>query len=217
MDKAHFRDWLMGQCVPPPAFAGHNRKDFSCLMVEMGFPTRTSAEVPTLVHATQDTTLLARTAYTCPQCQAKLSELPADCAVCGLKLVLSPHLARSFHHLFPVSAFSEVALEVSDPQQAEGGRTVPSTSSSDISTLQAGVVLDSSLSTSPTINCFACLRAFGSSLGDSSAVSSSNAANAKAGDETLRFQCPECQNFFCADCDALVHTDLNNCPGCLCR
>ena len=29
--------------------------------------------------------------------------------MCGLKLVLAPHLARSFHHLFPVPPFAEVA------------------------------------------------------------------------------------------------------------
>jgi len=28
--------------------------------------------------------------------------------VCGLSLVLSPHLARSYHHLFPVLPFAEV-------------------------------------------------------------------------------------------------------------
>ena len=36
----------------------------------------------------------------------------ADDAVCGLKLVLAPHLARSFHHLFPVPPFEEIAEEV---------------------------------------------------------------------------------------------------------
>ena len=31
-----------------------------------------------------------------------------SCHVCGLTLVSSPHLARSYHHLFPVPAFAEV-------------------------------------------------------------------------------------------------------------
>ena len=35
-------------------------------------------------------------------------ELPCSCHICGLTLVSSPHLARSYHHLFPVRAFSEV-------------------------------------------------------------------------------------------------------------
>lgn len=84
LDKPHFRDWLMGQCVPPPAH--RDRLDFKCEMVQMGFPTRTSADVPSIVHMSREKTALARTAYTCPQCQARNSELPADCAVCGLKL-----------------------------------------------------------------------------------------------------------------------------------
>lgn len=34
-----------------------------------------------------------------------------QCHVCGLSLVASPHLARSYHHLFPVKPFSEVPAE----------------------------------------------------------------------------------------------------------
>lgn len=40
-----------------------------------------------------------------------MSELPCECHVCGLTLVSSPHLARSYHHLFPVKGFGEVATE----------------------------------------------------------------------------------------------------------
>ncbi|CAB9496346.1 transcription factor IIH subunit 2 [Seminavis robusta] len=216
LDKAHFRDWLLGQCVPPPTMTDPERQDFACDMVQMGFPTRTSSEVPTLVHATQDTTLLARTAYTCPQCQAKLSELPADCAVCGLKLVLSPHLARSFHHLFPVAPFSEISLGASEIRKAALSSEVPSATPSGRVFNQGGIVLDSSLSTSPEVNCFACLRAFGGGEETNDAVSSAKVKKDEV-DETLRFQCPECLNFFCADCDAYMHESLHNCPGCLCR
>jgi transcription initiation factor TFIIH subunit 2 len=49
--------------------------------------------------------------YICPQCSAKICELPTDCDVCGLALVASPHLARSYHHLFPVKNFLEVKWE----------------------------------------------------------------------------------------------------------
>ena len=33
-------------------------------------------------------------------------ELPSQCNVCKLTLVSSPHLARSYHHLFPVPPFT---------------------------------------------------------------------------------------------------------------
>jgi transcription initiation factor TFIIH subunit 2 len=209
LDKAHFRDWMMGQCVPPPAY--RDRVEFSCEMVKMGFPPRSSVDVPTIVHATREKSLLARTAYTCPQCQAKNSELPTDCAVCGLKLVLAPHLARSFHHLFPVAPFVEVGLDASI-LQAQQAKVVPVVSSS------SGIVkpsttttdeIDSTLVISSEDDdkcCYACLRTLGASA-DSTA----------AGDELMRFQCPDCKNIYCVDCDSLLHQSLHNCPGCLSR
>ncbi|XP_054254244.1 general transcription factor IIH subunit 2-like protein isoform X3 [Indicator indicator] len=49
--------------------------------------------------------------YFCPQCRAKYCELPVECKICGLTLVSAPHLARSYHHLFPLDSFQEVSLE----------------------------------------------------------------------------------------------------------
>ncbi|XP_068846867.1 general transcription factor IIH subunit 2 isoform X4 [Capricornis sumatraensis] len=49
--------------------------------------------------------------YFCPQCRAKYCELPVECKICGLTLVSAPHLARSYHHLFPLDAFQEIPLE----------------------------------------------------------------------------------------------------------
>ncbi|XP_037536685.1 general transcription factor IIH subunit 2-like [Nematolebias whitei] len=49
--------------------------------------------------------------YFCPQCHAKYTELPVECKVCGLTLVSAPHLARSFHHLFPLKDFVESPVE----------------------------------------------------------------------------------------------------------
>lgn len=46
--------------------------------------------------------------YVCPRCKSKVCELPSDCDICGLTLVSSPHLARSYHHLFPVDNFDEI-------------------------------------------------------------------------------------------------------------
>ena len=217
LDKAHLRDWVLGQCVPPPALR-QQRLDFACEMVQMGFPTRSKADIPTLVHASRDTKLLARTAYTCPQCQAKVSELPTDCVVCGLKLVLSPHLARSFHHLFPVAPFNEIQSknigvgDVSAASSREVLSSKPSKSISSSTSSQRKVKLDSGLlvsSSDSEMNCNACLRLIG--------VSSSTAQDGTQGDgeESLRFQCPECKNVFCVDCDTFLHETLHNCPGCL--
>lgn len=56
--------------------------------------------------------------------------MPASCHTCGLTLVASPHLARSYHHLFPVAPFKEVppgelpALQV---RQGIGYKPIPYT------------------------------------------------------------------------------------------
>ena len=54
--------------------------------------------------------------FNCPRCKTNVAELPTECPVCRLTLVSSPHLARSYHHLFPVSPFEEV-----DSADAQGG------------------------------------------------------------------------------------------------
>lgn len=54
---------------------------------------------------------LKREGYLCPQCETKCCELPTECPVCGLTLVSSSHLARSYHHLFPLPAFEAVRLD----------------------------------------------------------------------------------------------------------
>lgn len=48
--------------------------------------------------------------YTCPQCESRVCHLPTSCPVCGLMLILSTHLARSYHHLAPLAAFQEVPI-----------------------------------------------------------------------------------------------------------
>lgn len=224
LEKAHFRDWLLEQCVPPPALKRQHEANNTCEMVPMGFPTRTKADIPTLVHASRDTKVLARTSFTCPQCHAKVSELPNDCVVCGMKLVLSSHLARSFHHLFPVAPFYEIA-----PDQVTSGTDVGAMSKKLPHSLR---VADPKQRTS----CFSCLRylgnggknhasseASGTSLAKTTSGKVSSAPPAATSsmvddkEEILRFQCPECKNVFCVDCDTFLHETLHNCPGCLVR
>ena len=60
MDGGHLRDLIMGQCVPPPAILSEqdqfNDADGNkcCEFVQMGFPIRESADVPSLIHVTRD-------------------------------------------------------------------------------------------------------------------------------------------------------------------
>ncbi|CAH2355501.1 general transcription and DNA repair factor IIH subunit Ssl1p [[Candida] railenensis] len=49
-------------------------------------------------------------AYECPQCSNKVCHLPTVCPVCDLMLILSTHLARSYHHLIPLIDYKEVPV-----------------------------------------------------------------------------------------------------------
>ncbi|XP_041957842.1 general transcription factor IIH subunit 2 [Alosa sapidissima] len=115
LDESHFRELLMLQVKPPPASSSSE-----CSLIRMGFPQHIIASTsdqearPSFSMAHLDSTGgpgLSLGGYYCPQCRAKYTELPVECRVCGLTLVSAPHLARSFHHLFPLDAFKESPLE----------------------------------------------------------------------------------------------------------
>ncbi len=72
----------------------------------MGFPQRSPEEASSAVFVGPDARLLPAS-YTCPRCRSRVAELPCECHTCGLTLISSPHLARSYHHLFPVPPFDE--------------------------------------------------------------------------------------------------------------
>lgn len=271
-----------------------------CEFVEMGFPSRESGDIPMLVHnsggssTTKDSGVgfainlataddrrtnrliqFARTGYVCPRCQSRCSDLPSDCAVCGLRLILAPHLARTFHHLFPVRPFEELDEAETigntynkhkngdgpkDSDTAINGKMgwdlQPTTSSSalftPITSISSSTVFTFVVSSStpqavdalsgqkPNLNpsstmitigpsimansgdcdrcCFGCLKIIGCKpINDTtngvSYISKEMMGNNEA---ILRFQCPDCHNVFCPDCDAFLHETLHNCPGCLC-
>ena len=115
LDDLHLRD-LLTQHLDPPASATNAESS----LIRMGFPSHAGREEEgggglglCLCHldttgagGDQDTSKKISTAgYLCPQCRAKYCELPVECRGCGLTLVSAPHLARSYHHLFPMPAF----------------------------------------------------------------------------------------------------------------
>jgi len=52
----------------------------------------------------------SRSGFGCPRCGCKVCCVPSDCPICQLTLISSSHLARSYHHLFPVSPFNLVTF-----------------------------------------------------------------------------------------------------------
>ena len=115
LDETHFKDQLFQHIEPLQAT---NTQE--CSLIKMGFPHGVIQDVSSKkdqsmmslcmchLEGNSENRNLSITGYYCPQCQAKYCELPVECVVCGLTLVLAPHLARSYHHLFPILNFIEV-------------------------------------------------------------------------------------------------------------
>jgi len=107
LNEGHYKD-LLFDIVPPPAMTEAMRLKYGASMILMGFPTRVQETSPSIC---SDHQKLTKGGYLCPRCGCKVCDLPADCPVCSLTLVSSPHLARSYHHLFPVLNFNEVVWQ----------------------------------------------------------------------------------------------------------
>jgi transcription initiation factor TFIIH subunit 2 len=117
LDETHFKDQLFQHIEPLQSTANQE-----CSLIKMGFPhgliqqEGNKKEAPMMSMCmchldSNDKSKLSTNGYFCPQCQAKYCELPVECVICGLTLVLAPHLARSYHHLFPIENFTEVPNE----------------------------------------------------------------------------------------------------------
>ncbi|KAJ2682710.1 hypothetical protein GGH99_004630 [Coemansia sp. RSA 1285] len=202
------RDALFDHVAPPPVVSARSTAD----MIQMGFPIKASyAPVPTpcVCHH-----VLSFSGYICPRCRSKVCSLPTDCDVCGLPLVSAPHLARSYHHMFPEENYEEEA-EKKQEAEAEAVET------------ESKVAAESGDSA-----CYGC----GAHWIDSAAIqqhqqeqqvhreeelmasasaASTAAAGSGSGSGSGRFRCPRCKHQFCLDCDVFVHDTLHNCPGCV--
>ena len=113
MNEGHFKD-LLFELVPPPAqrtlssshAPGTGSNNLATDLMMMGFPTRLPDASPLSFCVCHNE--LKSEGFLCPRCQAKICDIPTDCDICGLMIVSSPHLARSYHHLFPVKAYEAV-------------------------------------------------------------------------------------------------------------
>uniref|UniRef100_A0A2P2J5H5 General transcription factor IIH subunit n=2 Tax=Rhizophora mucronata TaxID=61149 RepID=A0A2P2J5H5_RHIMU len=102
LDEAHLKDLILEHAPPPPAIA-----EFAVAnLIKMGFPQRAAEGSISICSCHKEAKI--GEGYICPRCKARVCELPTECRVCGLTLVSSPHLARSYHHLFPIAPFDEV-------------------------------------------------------------------------------------------------------------
>ena len=124
LDDCHFKDLLQTHLEPPPSSTSAEAS-----LIKMGFPCHSGQQSDQSGSADQarsglgmclchqdlqdqgvdSGSRLSVSGFLCPQCNAKYCELPVECRICGLMLVSAPHLARSYHHLFPLPTFKEAS------------------------------------------------------------------------------------------------------------
>lgn len=102
LDESHLKELMLDHAPPPPAIADYAISN----LIKMGFPQRSAEGVIAICSCHKEAKVGG---YSCPRCKARVCDLPTECRICGLTLVSSPHLARSYHHLFPITPFNEVA------------------------------------------------------------------------------------------------------------
>ncbi|EEP79229.1 suppressor of stem-loop protein 1 [Uncinocarpus reesii 1704] len=102
LNEQHFRELMMETTTPPVTYS---KKQAANSLLMMGFPSRTVEPAPSMCACHS---MPSRGGYLCSRCGSKVCTLPAECPACGLTLILSTHLARSYHHLFPLINWIEV-------------------------------------------------------------------------------------------------------------
>ncbi|XP_050666163.1 general transcription factor IIH subunit 2 isoform X10 [Leptidea sinapis] len=117
LDDVHYRSLLLEHTSPPP-----RARALDAGLVKMGFPhtqppsteadaTNTDPPITVCMCHVEEGEGVGGDGHLCPQCRSKYCSLPVQCRTCGLTLASAPHLARSYHHLFPVEPFEELKNE----------------------------------------------------------------------------------------------------------
>lgn len=113
LDDTHYRELIMRATTPPPTASNASSSSSNgapeiggSSLLPMGFPSRITSSEASLCACHSKPTVGG---YLCSRCSSKVCALPSKCPVCGLTLILSTHLARSYHHLFPLKNWKEVS------------------------------------------------------------------------------------------------------------
>lgn len=196
LHEQHYRDLLMA-ATTPPATRAEEQSNASLLM--MGFPSRALAAGDS-IHYCACHSRPTREGYLCTRCGARVCRLPAECPGCSLTLILSTHLARSYHHLFPLRNWVEVSWAEASARRSRACYSCMAP----FPEVPAHVNKPRRLGTDKATG-------GGGGKGAGAVV----AARAIEGlSESGRYACAVCNSHFCIDCDLLAHEVLHNCPGC---
>jgi transcription initiation factor TFIIH subunit 2 len=190
LHEQHFRELFLAATTPPvsrPAADTQPDGTGGASLLMMGFPSRAlSAKDQMSLCACHNRP--GREGYACTRCHAKVCRLPAECPACGLTLILSTHLARSYHHLFPLRNWVEVPWTQAHKSVACYSCLTPFPSESRA-------------------------RHKGKAKAGTAAAEATEVT--KGVSESGRYACQVCGNHFCIDCDVFAHEVIHNCPGCL--
>ena len=125
LNEDHYKELLMKH-VPPRVVTetpSTSREEKKNDLLVMGFPRRIPFHAPPSFCACHGRPMTgtkglsfsdrgsAPVGYTCPRCSSRVCQVPTDCPTCGITVIMSTHLARSYHHLFPVQNYEPVAWE----------------------------------------------------------------------------------------------------------
>ena len=222
MDSTHFKDCFLSSVIPPPELnteGTENNKSKYMDMVLMGFPTRVieKAKEPALFTWDMNNLVLSRVAFKCPRCRSRVLDLPTDCSLCNLPLIFSSHIARSYHHLFPIEPYEDYAtlqkkLQIKEnPESSLLNHDDEEDKDIEPESKKAKLAIKENDHDSVTTKwknttkikpkrfyCSSCLAP----------LSLDAAGNPKGSG------CKHCHNLYCLDCDLYIHDSLYNCPGC---
>ena len=208
LNESHYRELLMRATTPPTTpYSTAEDSGIRSSLLMMGFPSRIVDPNPTLCACHSRAT---RGGYLCSRCSNKVCSLPTQCPACGLTLILSTHLARSYHHLFPLSNWRDVSwarASISGQKGCFGCQTPFPERPGPLrrQSTYGGQNHDRML--------FATSR---SQVHPAKAPHTAHANNDGVS-ESGRYECATCERFFCIDCDVFAHEVVHNCPGCQCR
>lgn len=208
LNEAHYRDLLMRATTPPttPQSTAEDSAVRSSLLM-MGFPSRIVDPSPTLCACHSHPT---RGGYLCSRCSNKVCSLPTQCPACGLTLILSTHLARSYHHLFPLRNWREVSWS----RASGSGQKVCFGCQTPFPERPASLRRQS---TSGGRNHHRMSLTASRNQAQPPKLAHTSNASIDGVSESGRYECESCEIFFCIDCDVFAHEVVHNCPGCQSR
>lgn len=135
------REHLSPPLITLPS-AGQSGRRQASYLVSMGFPSEKIFQEQEYFLCTCHGDLHVR-GFQCPKCRALVCQLPVDCPICRLTLISAPHLAKSYHHLFPPPSFGDYhapsASENALGAECTGCRQVIATSNATKEGFAAGV------------------------------------------------------------------------------